>query len=337
MTTRHFTIAAAIAVSAAIVFFAASPVPPDSSTIVHKVRKGESVSLVCIRYYGHYTAAMGSAVKKMNPAVKDINLVLPGQKLTLPHPEKPPADASVQAQVKVDTSKTAVLFEKKVNATQGVVTCVEGTAFVTAKGGAAKKKLIVNTLVYPGDVIETGKPGRVEIIINRESVVRMKENTRLIIEAFRDNSRQKGSTQVGFTLGTVWAKIKKFKDAVSRFDLELPTAVAGVHGTVYQAGVAADSSAEVKVYDGEVAVKSRRGSDNGEVEGATEVPGPEELKGPREVTAEQWIEILRAMQRIAIDKDGRPSSVQEFTADTGDTWEQWNEERDEQIEEIFEE
>jgi len=335
MTTRHFVISAAIVVSAAIVFFAATPVPPDSSAFVHTVKKGESVSLVCIRYYGHYTVAMGSAVKKMNPAVKDINLILPGQKLTLPDPEKPRSE--VQAQVKVDTSKAAALFEKKVNATQGVITCVEGKAFVTAKGAAAKKKLMVNTLVCPGDVIETGKPGRVEVIINRESVVRMKENSRLKIEAFRDNVKQKGSTKIRFPLGTVWAKIKKFKDAISRFDLELPTAVAGVHGTVYEAGVAADSSAEVKVFDGEVAVKNRSGpdTDNGEVAGATEVPGPEELKGPREVSAEQWIEILHAMQRIAIDKDGRPSSVQEFAADSSDTWEQWNEERDTNIAEIF--
>jgi hypothetical protein len=275
---------------------------------------------------------MGKAVKRMNPSVKDINLIVAGRKLTLPDTARP-VQAAPQAQAKTGSAQAAI-FEKKVNATQGVITCVEGKAFITAKG-AAKKKLTVNTLVCPGDVIETGKPGRVEVIINRESVVRMKENSRLTIEAFRDNVKQKGRTRIGFPLGTVWAKIKKFKDAVSRFDLELPTAVAGVHGTVYQAGVAADTSAEVKVYDGEVAVKNRRPSDDGSVEGAAEVPGPEELKGPREVSAEQWIEILRAMQRIAIDKDGKPSPVQEFTADTGDSWEQWNEERDENIAEIF--
>jgi hypothetical protein len=332
MTSRHCAISAAIAVSAAIVFFAASPVPTGSSTIVYTIRKGESVSLVCIRCYGHYTAEMGGAVKKMNPAVKDINLVLPGQKLTLPNPEKPP----VQAQVKVDTSKAAVLFEKKVNATQGVVTCVEGKAFVTAKGDTAEKKLMVNTLVYPGDVIETGEPGRVEVIINRESVVRMKENSRLTIEAFRDNAQQKGRTLIGFPLGTVWAKIKKFKDAVSRFDLELPTAVAGVHGTVYQAGVAADSSSEVKVYDGEVAVNSRPAlKRSGPVTEGDEVAGPSEVKGPSEVSMEKWTEIVRAMQRISIDKNGRPSSVQKFTWDPGDSWEQWNEERDKNIAEIF--
>jgi phage tail protein X len=329
MTSRkRYAVGAGFALLAAFVFFAAKPVPPETPTIIHKVRKGESVSLICIRYYGHYSTAMGTAVQKMNPSVKNINLIFADQKLTLPNPEKPQAEAQAQAK--------PAMFEKKVNATQGVITCVEGKAFVTAKG-AAKKKLSVNALVYPGDVLQTGKPGRVEIIINRESVVRMKENSRLTIEAFRDNVGQKDRTRIGFPLGTVWAKIKKFKDAVSRFDLELPTAVAGVHGTVYQAEVDADSSAEVKVYEGEVAVKNRRASDDGSVEGAVEVPGPEELKGPREVSAEQWTHILRAMQLLSIDKDGRPSAVQAFAEDSSDSWEEWNEERDEQIGDIFEE
>lgn len=330
MTARkQYAMGASIVLCIGLVFFAAAP---DSPVIVHKVRKGESVSLVCIRYYGHYTAEMGSAVKKMNPAVKNINLVFAGQKLTLPDPERP-----APSQATADTSKAAALFEKKVNATQGVVTCVEGKAFVTAKGTKEKKKLAVNTLVYPGDCIETGKPGRVEIIINRESVVRIRENSRLTIASFRDNDKQKGRTRVGSSLGTVWAKIKKIRDAVTRFELELPTAVAGVHGTVYQAGVDADSSAEVKVYEGEVAVKSRTASKDDDVDGSAEVPGPAEVKGPDEVSIEQWTEIVRAMQKMTIDKNGKPSSVLPFAADSSDTWEEWNEERDEQIAEIFEE
>ena len=329
MTNRHFVFYAAVVASAAFTFFAATPVPPDASTIVHTAKPGESVSLVCIRYYGHYTNSMGTVIQRMNPSIKNINFIFAGQKLTLPNPDRP-----VAARHRADTSLAAT-FDKKVNATQGVVTCVEENAFITPHDGTPKKKLVVNTLVYPGDTIRTGSPGRVEIIINRESVVRMKENTRLIIEAFRDNTRQKSSTQVSFSLGTVWAKIKKFKYAVSRFELELPTAVAGVHGTVYQTSISMDTSAEIKVFDGEVAVKNRPTAKEDSVEGPTEVPGPGELKGPAEVTLEQWTQIVRAMQELTIDKSGKPSSVQPFTTDTTDTWEQWNEERDKNIEGIF--
>jgi phage tail protein X len=333
MISKRFLVGSVTALMSIAAFYAAKPAEtaPDKAVIVHAVKKGESVSLICIRYYGRYTDAMGGAVKKINPSVKDINLIFAGRKLTLPNPARPAAAPQV------DTSREAALFEKKVNATQGVITCVEGKAFVTAKGTTAKKKLMVNTLVYPGDVVETGTPGRVEVIINRESVVRMKENSRLTIEAFRDNVQKKGPTRLGCALGTVWSKIRKFKDAVSRFELELPTAVAGVHGTIYQASVSTDSSAEVKVFDGEVAVKNRPASKDESAGEPTEVSGPGEVKGPSEVTMEQWTAIVRAMQKMGIDNKGNPSPVQQFAKDTSDTWEQWNEERDEQIEDIFEE
>ncbi len=199
---------------------------------------------------------------------------------------------------------------------------------------SAKRNLTANTVVEPGDVIETGSDGRVELIINRESVVRMRENSRLVVSALRDNAKKKGETTVRFSLGTVWAKVRKFADKVSRFQMELPTAVAGVHGTVYQGSVARDSSAEVRVYDGEVAVKGKPQPPS-EVPGAvSEVPGPQEVPGPHEVSMEEWTQIVRSMQRISIDKNGAPSQPESFKK-AADDWEKWNEERDKRIAEMF--
>jgi phage tail protein X len=352
MNIRHVSLGFVALCFAGMALIAATATVQDESGITHAVKRGESVSLICIQYYGHYSSGMGTAILKQNPSIKDINVIIAGQKLTLPKPVEQTAStasgttstastikatppATTRPQETPDTS-LAVLFEKKVNATQGVVTCVEGSATITPRNGQAKGKLSVNTIVYPGDVIETGTPGRVEIIINRESVLRMKENTRLTIDAFRDNATQKGKTQVGFSLGTVWAKVRKFKDSISRFELELPTAVAGVHGTVYQTSVSKDSSAEVKVYDGEVAVQNRSLESGESGTGLSEVSGPDEVPGPSEVTMEQWTEIIRAMQRMSIDKKGKPSSVQPFTKSATD-WEKWNEERDKRVAEIFSE
>ena len=202
-------------------------------------------------------------------------------------------------------------------ATQGVVTFVEGDVIITPKADNHKRKLVSNTIVYPGDMVQTMKNGRVEIIINRESVVRMRENTRLTIENFRDNQNNTGKSRVGFSLGTVWTKMKKFKDKISRFDLELPTAIAGVHGTVYEASVAKDTSAEVKVFDGEVAVSgaSKAGTDAAAAGSAQEVSGPDEVAGPDEVSLEQWVQIVREMQKIRIDKKGKPQALESFKKD----------------------
>jgi hypothetical protein len=271
---------------------------------------------------------MAGAIVKENPSVKNINLIFPGQVLKLHNPQYAPPQAS----------QAVPLFEKKVDATQGVVTYVEGDAALTPKGGKGKQKCVANTIVKPGDVIQTAANGRVELIINRETVVRIRENTRLTIDAFRDAGTNDGKTRVGFSLGSVWAKMKKFKDKASRFELDLPTAIAGVHGTVYQASIDRDSSSEVKVYSGEVAVKNNpslpSGQDGGSVD---EVSGPDEVGGPSEVSLDQWVSIVQDMQKIRIDKKGKPRAVESFTKNESDSWEQWNSERDKRIGEIFEE
>jgi hypothetical protein len=308
---------------------AAGKIDPGEKFFQYTVKKGETVSLICIDYYGHYTAVMGKTLARENPSVKDINLIFPGQALKLYNPNFKPQQAAAAA--------TAPLFEKKVDATQGVVTYVEGDVTITPRAAKKKQKCTANTIVYPGDIIQTEANGRVELIINRETVVRIRENTRLKVDAFRDAEKSEGKTRMGFSLGSVWAKMKKFKDKMNRFELELPTAIAGVHGTVYQASVDKDSSAEVKVFTGEVAVKNNPAMSGGEGAGVGEVAGPDEVSGPSEVGMDQWLSIVHDMQKIRIDKKGRPKAVESFKKNEADSWEQWNSERDKRIDEIFEE
>jgi hypothetical protein len=296
--------------------------------IEHNVKKGETISLICIDYYGDFKPEYCTVILSDNPLIKDANMIFPGQKLRLRNPNYKPEAAG---------TSSAPVIEKKIQAMQGVVTYVEGDVVITPTAGNHKQKLASNTIVYPGDMVQTMKNGRVEIIINRETVVRMRENTKLTIEKFRDIQNNSGKSLVGFSLGTVWTKMKKFKDKISRFDLELPTAIAGVHGTVYEASVAKDTSAEVKVFDGEVAVSgaSKAGADATAAGASEEVRGPDEIAGPDEVSLEQWVQIVREMQKIRIDKKGKPQAVEPFKKDRSDSWERWNEERDRRISEIF--
>jgi phage tail protein X len=307
---------------------AAPKIDPALETFKHTVKKGETVSLICIDYYGYYGADLAKAILKDNPSLKDLNVVYPGQAVTLHNPDyksEKPAPANP-------------VFERRVQAMQGVVTYVEGDALLIPKGGKARQKLVPNTIVYPGDVVQTMASGRVEMIVNRETVVRLKENTRMSIDAFRDTGNIVGSTKMGFSLGSVWTKMKQFRDKMSRFELELPTAIAGVHGTVYEATVDKDSSSEVKVYTGEVAVKNNPAAKKAAASGGTsEVSGPGEVEGPREVSLDEWVTIVRDMQKIRIDKKGKPRAPEAFKKDDEDSWEKWNLERDKRIGELFEE
>ncbi len=291
--------------------------------IVRTVQPGETVSLLCIELYGYYNAALGERVRTLNPSLKDINVIRPGDRLTFAAPG-----------VAVDNEPA---IERKLKVTQGVVTLVEGTAELRRDGESST--LTANSLVEPGDVIHTGADTRLEMVINRESVVRIGPLTRVSLEQLRDAEKEAGTTRVGSERGTIWTRVRKFKDRLSRFQLELPTAIAGVHGTVYQTKVNEDSSAEVKVYDGEVRVKGREKKSAGGRggRGRSEVPGPSEIPGPHEVTMSEWTQIVRSQQRIWIDKKGKPSSPKSFAADPDDEWEQWNLARDRLLENVLSE
>jgi phage tail protein X len=306
---------------------AAPKIDPALETFKHTVKKGETVSLICIDYYGYYGADLAKAILKDNPSLKDLNVVYPGQAVTLHNPDyksEKPAPANP-------------VFERRVQAMQGVVTYVEGDAVLIPKGGKARQKLVPNTIVFPGDIVQTLATGRVEMIVNRETVVRLKENTRMSIDAFRDTKTSAGSTKMGFSLGSVWTKMKQFRDKMSRFELELPTAIAGVHGTVYEATVEKDSSSEVKVFTGEVAVKNNPAVKATAAGAANEVSGPGEVEGPREVSLDEWVTIVRDMQKIRIDKKGKPRAPEAFRKNDDDSWEKWNLERDKRAAELFEE
>ena len=326
--TRRQSLISLVGLSALAALFISATPATDSAFLSHTVTRGETVSLLCIELYGRYTPAMGAVLLRDNPELKDVNIVLVGQTLKMRNPGAPAAAAAT-------ADPDVTLFVKEVAVTQGVVTYIEGTATLKPAAGGAAKPLAVNSVVVPGDAITTGAKGRVEIIINRESVVRIRENSKLVLTEFRDAGATGGSTKVNFRLGTVWTKMKKFGDKVMRFQLELPTAMAGVHGTVYQARAAADSSGEVSVFDGEVEVKGRQPSGSTGNLAPDEVAGPSEVEGPHEVSMEEWTYIIRTQQTIKIDKSGKPSAPSNFTTNPGDQWVKWNQERDLRIARIF--
>lgn len=184
-------------------------------------------------------------------------------------------------------------------------------------------------------MITTGSNEKVELIINRESVIRLKENTCMTVEKFRDKGDEE-KTRLECGSGTIWTKVKKFKDKICRFELSLPTAIAGVHGTVYQVSVNPDDDSEVKVYSGEVAV-SGKNEEHSQPDGLREVSGPSEVAGPTEVSMESWVHIIRSMSKISISKDGEAGETVSFSKDPENKWEKWNEQRDTRIARLFSE
>ena len=117
----------------------------NSDTFVHQVKNGESLSLVCIDYYGYYSKELGEAIKRDNPVIKDVNLIRAGSKLTLRKPQTTESTGSAKGK----TAITDTLFVKKIAVTQGVVTCVVGDVRIKRPGSDTFSKLTVNSILYP--------------------------------------------------------------------------------------------------------------------------------------------------------------------------------------------
>lgn len=170
--------------------------------------------------------------------------------------------------------------------------------------------------------VRTGEDGRIEITLVDGSVIRLGRMTTLQIRQSYTGTEATPSFVSELQKGRFWARVSKvLVKKNGRFFSNLPTAAIGVRGTVYRIDAAADSSADIYVYDGKVGVGPPIIS-----EGAAK----EAFAWPAEVSEKQWEEIiLRELQRLRIDSAGRPGKPEAFDpAKEVDEWVLWNRERD---------
>ena len=190
-----------------------------------------------------------------------------------------------------------------------------------------------DTTVLKGDRVRTYQRSRAELELLDLDVIRMAPETIIdIVKLYEETKEKIKETQIKLEKGDLWANInKKKKD--TKFGISAPVAVAAITGTVLRMGVTADSTTELKVYNGEVRITNAPEKTNLTPKSIKvhEVPGPYEIPGPREVSMEEWIYIVKNMQKIVIDKKGQVKEVGEFKKTDKDEqafWVKWNLERD---------
>ena len=213
------------------------------------------------------------------------------------------------------------------------VTALKGKADVICAGQKGTHSLKVNDLVRAGCEVSTGADSRLEMVLPDKSVVRFSEKTSFkLIEAdvTADGKRAVG---ISVTVGKIWTKVRKaLPGKADKFEISCQNAVAGVRGTVYRMDVESDQAALVKVYDGEVRVagisKTKPATDS--VAGPPKpVSGPTVVEGPKPVSMEEWVYIVKSMQKIRITSKGQAGEPEAFTeAEDMDAWVRWNKMRD---------
>ncbi len=133
------------------------------------------------------------------------------------------------------------------------VTYYTGDFRLQQPGRTEWKKAVINEGLVSGDKVKTLDESRGEVAFADGSIIRIDANSNLdIVELKKGKSGQAATAKVWS--GKVWASVNKMSKK-TKFELESPTAVAAVRGTVFRMTVAEDMTTKVAVYTGEVKVE----------------------------------------------------------------------------------
>jgi hypothetical protein len=281
----------------------------------HPVRKGETVSFIAFQRYGAYDDSIENLIRKDNPQLPDLDKVQAGQILHLRKDQQAPEAAQMDPQRRIQMASR-----------KAVVTLAQGSGEIRRAAGG-REPLAANRFLVAGDTILTGPDGLAEIIVDNQSVLRMAARTEVRLAAIQepqkpsDAERRAFLTRFSLLHGKTWTMVQKWAGTLVAFQVQMPNAIAGVHGTVFENSVAADSTSSVSVFRGEVGVQ-------GEVPAGRRSLAPTQIPGPQEIPVSKWIQILKDGQRMEISKSGAAGQVANFKPDPNSDWVKLNQERD---------
>ena len=145
-----------------------------------------------------------------------------------------------------------------------VVDVVAGQADVLVHGKGEPVPLEVGKLVRAGDLVRTGPESSVELRWVRWAGgmrIEIGPETRFEVTRAITNTRKKTEDcRLRVDFGRIWVRVRKAITGRSKFEVETPTVVAAVRGTVFSVAVDASGVSEVQVYEGQVSVVGRDGA-----------------------------------------------------------------------------
>lgn len=133
---------------------------------------------------------------------------------------------------------------------------IQGTVEVSRGGNGKYIALAQGSAIKTGDVVRTGSDGQAEFKWVDGTRWKVMPNTLITVKKSVTNiARHADYSELGLTSGKVFIRIMKALTAASRFEVETPTAVAAVRGTIFSVEVK-DGQTQVAVFKGQVQVRS---------------------------------------------------------------------------------
>jgi hypothetical protein len=134
------------------------------------------------------------------------------------------------------------------------VTSVSGIAKIS-RGGQSGSRLLQNTVLTPGDEIDTTGGGRVVIDLSDGSQVVILPGSRVVLADYQNAASFRELLQI--LLGRIQVRINHFKGKPNPYRVTSPTASIAVRGTVFEVSVTLGET-RVTVTEGSVEVASLR-------------------------------------------------------------------------------
>jgi len=142
---------------------------------------------------------------------------------------------------------------------KGRIEDIKGKAQIKKAGMPSFRAAYKYMTVGPGDEIRTEPGSEVVLTLETTAVNGVGENTQYTLSSFEvDPDTKAAEVKIALPEGKLWSEVGKLKTKDSTFEVETPTAVTGVRGTVFLVEVAKETAdTNVSVLSGQVAVGSK--------------------------------------------------------------------------------
>jgi hypothetical protein len=306
-----------------LIFLATTYVQAESvSVITVKVRPGDTISYLALKHLHTYDQDILDQIKELNPQIRDLNRIQVGEAVLLPKPGEEPAQPIAPAPL-VESKKMAAA------ASRAVATLVEGEVQVMAGGDNTWLKLSPNAILKGGDKVRVLDNGRLEMVLDNRSVLRLASNTTLELKEV-ERKPEKETYRFALSLGKMWTRVTRLLGFGSKYQVDTPTAITAVQGTVYDLQVDPNQQTRVRVHFGNVQVYNPFAGDLAPGEKVPKLQEPTRVPGPTRISREAWEQLLlQHYQQVTLGREGR-STISAFDLDRArkEAWVRWNEARD---------
>ncbi len=142
---------------------------------------------------------------------------------------------------------------------RGRIESIKGNVEIKRAGMPQFSKARKGMEIEPGDEIRTGSRAKAVLTLETTAVNGIAENSLFSLKQLEVNPETKLiQTKIGIPKGKLWSEVGRLKTKDSSFEVETPTAVTGVRGTVFLVEVSEETAkTNVSVVSGTVGVSSK--------------------------------------------------------------------------------